>query len=122
MFRYLLSLVVLLVGCEGVSVPLTPCPTPTATPEPTPTPVSTPRQLSVFIVPEEAPVNSPVPVVLCEPYKPNTELWADMRFKLGTFGENKASNCMELIVRFNTPGVRLLTVGEHKAEIFVGKP
>jgi hypothetical protein len=95
--------------------------TPTPTPTTQPTIEPTPRQLSVFIVPEEAPVNSPVAVYLCENYVPNKELYADYRFKLGTFGENKASGCMQLIVSFNTPGARTLTVDEHKAMIFIGK-
>jgi hypothetical protein len=85
----------------------------------TPTPTASPTPVPVFIVPPLAPANSPVTVSLCEPYAAGTELWADVKYKLGTFGENKASGCMQLIVFFNTPGVRTLTSGLHTAKIEV---
>jgi len=100
----------------------TPAPTElpiTLTPTPSPSPTAAPTPVPVFIVPPLAPANSPVTVSLCEPYTAGTELWADVKYKLGTFGENKASGCMQLVVWFNTPGIRVLTSGLHTAKLEV---
>lgn len=119
----LLSYVLIISGCDfaAIEMPLpseTPKPSPSSSPEPVPEIV--PEVIPVLLAPRYAPTHSPVTISLCLPYVAGTQLVVDNSVPLGTFGENRASGCMQIVYPgFNTAGVRMLSVGSLKHEIII---
>lgn len=108
-------MLITLCGC----IPL-PTPDPAATPEPCPTPTPPPKPApGILNAPDVVPINAAFPVTLCKPYTPNTTLYIDS-YKLGTFGHHRPTGCMLLLVPgLNTPGDRVLKVGDLARPITV---
>jgi hypothetical protein len=117
--RYVIGLILSLLVAAGI-VLLKPRATPEPTPEPPApaTPEPTPPPRPVLDAPETAVVGMPFTVSYCQPYVANTRLYIDEYF-LGTMGHDNRSGCIMLKVVLNTPGERVLKVGDMTRPIKV---
>ena len=120
--KYIIAFVLSLIVSAGIVLlkpspqPQPPLPEPTATPSPTLAPTPPPRP--VLSAPETAIVGIPFTVEYCQPYQANTRLYIDAYF-LGTMAHDNRSGCMMLKVTLNTPGNRVLRVGDLSRPITV---
>lgn len=112
-----------LVACELPPIEEGPTPTSEPTPTPCPTPPPPPEPAAgLFNAPDVVPVAAPFTVTLCKPFEPNTVLYVDS-YKLGTFGHHRPTGCMSLVIPgLNTPGKRILKVGDLTRPILVFGP
>ena len=125
--KYFFAALAGIVAAVGVflGIPITPRPLPAPTaspapsvPTPSPTPAPTPPPRPILYAPETAIVGIPFTVEYCQPYQANTRLFIDAYF-LGTMGHDNISGCMMLKVTLNTPGNRVLRVGDLSRPITV---
>lgn len=85
-------------------------------------PVSKPSPIVapwVLDAPELGTIGVPFYVKLCggSGYEPNTKLYADSKWFLGTFGSSGA--CSVLTVTLNTTGARILTVYNESGKLLI---
>lgn len=116
----LLPLVLLATACTLPDIPDLPGAQPTPEPTPCPTPAPPPKPAAGLLnAPDVVPVAAPFAVTLCKPWTPNTVLYVD-QYKLVTFGHHRPTGCMIVIVPgLNTPGDRILKVGDLTRPIHV---